>query len=260
MQSEKMSTPNEKENVVALNPVVLSNENFTQSPTGAYYDVLIKPAKPCAGRKVLASLYSTPTHPKDVNEKLKSAEERKKNLDLESQEKWNQKNEKIEAAKSYVRESIENHHKKTIEKVQKKELTSEEILINQKKELEDKRLTRALRAQEAKQIAEENKEKKRKQAETQLAQLKIAEELREANRQAVIDKAKEDLSRVENTRAAQEKKKAELDEKVRTSLLHAEENRLKQLSSIKEKCGNHVKDAKTRAQLCAKEKEKEELI
>jgi len=245
-----MSTPN-KENVVVLNPVVLSNENFNQSPGGAYYDVLIKPAKP-SGRKVLASLYSTP--PEVANLKLKEAEERKRSLDLESLEKLKLKNEKIKAAQNYVLESLENHRQKTIEEVHKKELTAEEILVNQKKEMEEKRIARAERALKAKQIAEENILGKKKQAEAQLAQLKIAEELRENNRQAIIDKAKEELAKVENTRAAQERKTAELDDKVRANLLHAEQNRLKQLSSITEKCRSHVEDAKKRAQLVAEQK------
>ena len=235
-----------KENIIALNPVQLSPAaKLHESPHGVSFDVLIKPASAC---KKLVNMYS-PSPSKDFDEKLRSAEKRREHMDLETQEKTRLKREKMEAAKCHVLNSIENHQKQIIAKVHKKELTVEECKINKKKELEEKRIAREQRAEEAKKIHEENLESKKKIAEIGLSQRKVADELREANRQAIADKAKKVLIKVDTTLAAQKKKYAELDEKIRTNLQNAAENRNKQLTSIKEKCGKHVIDAKTRAHL-----------
>jgi len=246
-----MSTPTRGKENIALSPFQLSPApKVCQSPHGVAYDILIKPAS----AKKLVTVVNTPPS-KDPTDKLKSAEKRKEHMDFEAQEKNRQRHEKLKAAKCHVLASIENHQKQTIAKVQKKEETTEELKLRKEKELEDKRLAREQRAQEARKIYEENLESKRKSTiEAGLSKCKLAEELREANLQAIADKAKKDLMKVDNTLAAQKKKQEELDEKIRQDLLNKEEIRLKHLSSIKETCGNHVKDAKNRANMCLKER------
>jgi len=239
-----VATPN-KENIVALNPVYLSPANVQQSPHGLAFDVLIKPA---SANKKLVSLYS-PSPSKDCSEKLRSAEKRLEHMQIETQEKLRQKHEKLKAAKCHVLESIENHQRQTIESLQKKELTAEECKINKQKELEEKRVARELRAQEAKKLAEANIENKRKLAEQQLAQLKLAEEMREANRLAIAEKGKKEVEKAKTTVAAQKEKLVELDKQIQIDLQNAEMKRMKQLNCIKEKCANHVQDAKNRAML-----------
>jgi len=243
-----MSTPN-KENIVVLNPVHLSPAiKVQESPHGVCvaYDVLLKPAS--ANKKVV-SLYTPSPSKKDCSEKRRSAEKRKEELVLETQEKMRIKHEKLKAAKCQVLESIENHQRQTIEQLQKKEMTAEECKINKQRELEEKRIAREQRAEEARKIHEEMLEGKRKLAEQQLAQLKLAEELREANRQAIAEKGKKEVEKAFSTVAAQKKKLADLDAQIQIDLDNAEKNRMKQLNSIKVKCGNHVQDAKNRALL-----------
>jgi len=248
-----MSSPTRgKENIV-LSPFQLSPApNVYQSPhgSGLAYDFLIKPA---SAKKLVTVPQTSPF--KDPNEKLRSAEKRKEHMEAEAEEKKRQRHEKLKAAKCHVLESIENHQKQTKSKIQKKEETTEELKLRKEKELEDKRLAREQRALEARKIHEENVEsKKSKSIEVGLSKIKIAEELREANLQAIAEKAKKDLMKVDSTLAAQKKKKEELDEKIRQDLMNKEEIRLKHLSSIKETCGNHVKDAKNRANMSLKER------
>lgn len=242
-----MSTPKGKENIITLNPVQLSPASVHQSPhgNGLAFDVLLKPA---SASKKLVTMY-TPSPTKDCTKKLEAVEMRKRSLDLENQEKLRQKGEKIKAAKCHVLESIENLKIQTSAKLEKKVLTTEECLNNKKKELEEKRLAREQRALIAKKLKEENLENKKKIAESQLPKLSKADELREANRQQIAEKAKKEVVKVDNVLEAQRKKKMDLDEKINQDLLLAEQKRLKQLNEIKEKCGSHVQDAKTRASL-----------
>lgn len=237
-----------KENV-CLSPMTLSPApKVCQSPGGFAYDLLLKP--PTLQTKVVNI---TPVHHpdgKDPMEKLLSAEKRKENLDLLNQEKTRQRREKLEAAKCHVLNSIENHQQQIKAKCQKKEETAEELKARMKREFEMKCISRELKALEArKSVLQKEKEKDMEKDENKrksLSKIKHAEELREANVQAVADKARKVVTKCTTTLTLQEKKKQELDEKIRQDILHKTEARENRISSIKEKCANHVQDAKSR--------------
>jgi len=235
-----------KENVAVLSPLKLSPvPNVHQSPHGLAFDVLIKPP---SAKKILTAR-SSPSPMSDLTKKLKVVEKNKEEMKKEEEEKKRLRQEKLKTAKCNVLSSIENYQKQTLAKVIRKEETTEEIKQRKEKELEEKKLARKLRAEEARKAHNESLEVKKCSIETALSKIKLAEELREANLQAKAEKAKKDLIKVDNGLAALKKKREELDENIKKDLLIKEETRLKLLSSVKESCGNHVKEAKSRAVL-----------
>jgi len=80
-----------------------------------------------------------------------------------------------------------------------------------------------------------------------LSKIKLAEENREANIQAKAEKAKKDLIKVDNGLAALKKKREELDVNIKQDLQSKEATRMNLLTRVRETCGNHVKEAKSRA-------------
>lgn len=235
-----------KENTAVLSPLQLSPApNVHQSPHGLAFDVLIKP--PSAKKVLTARSSPSPLSSFDLNKKLQTVEKNKEEMKKEEEEKRRLKKEKMRTAKCNVLSSIENYQKQTLAKVIKKEETTEEMKQRKERELEEKKLARQLRAEEARKAHNESLEIKKSSIETALSKIKLAEELREANLQAKAEKAKKDLIKVDNGLAALKKKREELDENIKQDLLNKEETRLKLLSSVKETCGNHVKEAKNRA-------------
>jgi len=243
-----------KENVAVLSPVPISPvPNVHQSPHGLAFDVLIKPP---SAKKVLPAR-SSPSPLSNLNKKLQMVEKNKEEMKKEEEEKHRLRQEKLRNAKCNVLSSIENHQKQTLAKVNKKEETTEELKQRKERELEEKKLARKLRAEEARKAHIESLEVKKYAIETALSKIKLAEELREANLQAKAEKAKKDLMKVDTGLAALKKKREDLDENIRKDLLTKEETRLKLLSSVKESCGNHVKEAKNRATLLKELKDHE---
>jgi len=222
--------------------------NVHQSPHGLAFDVLIKPP---SAKKILTAR-SSPSPLSDLNKKLLMVEKNKEEMRKEEEEKKRLRQEKLRTAKCNVLSSIENYQKQTLAKVIRKEESTEEIKQRKEKELEEKKLARKLRAEEARKVHSESLEVKKCSIETALSsKIKLAEELREANLQAKAEKAKKDLIKAEKAKEdlinALKKKREELDENIKKDLLIKEETRLKLLSSVKESCGNHVKEAKNRA-------------
>lgn len=241
----------ERENVV-LSPIRLSPEpkvNQSRSGQALAYDLLLEP--PSLQEKVVAITPAKLTDMKDPMEKLISAEKRKEDLESLSLERIKLRREKLESAKSHVLASIENHQQQVKARAQKKEETAEELKVRKERELEIKRIARELKALEARKcVLEKEKERDREnneQKKLSMSKIKHAEELREANVQAVVEKAKKVITKCNTTLALQQKKKDELDCKIRQDLMHKTEIRENRISTIKEKCANHVKDAKIRA-------------
>lgn len=237
-----MSTPK-----ALIKPIQLSPEQQVRnSPQGLAYDFLIKPP---SSSKVIVCVSPSPVKPskEDIIEKLKSAEERKKIIDLETVQKNKEKGEKIKNARRQILESMEVQQKQILEKVQKKTMTVEEILAAQRKEQEEKRISRELRALEAKKTKEELLESKRLQLVQKQEQLKLIEDNREAQVKAKIEKARIEYEKSEAIRAEKQKKIEELDERSKQNLNEVEQKREAYLQEISVKCGKHVEDAKRRA-------------
>ncbi|XP_002164102.1 synaptonemal complex protein 1 [Hydra vulgaris] len=232
-----------------VTPLQLSTAHVQESPNGLAFDILLK--EPVSS-KVMPAYSPTPLSTPEILEKLRSAEERKKHI-LDEKKQRQTTHDKLQHMKRTVLEFNEHHQKQASDKVQKKFLTAEELLTQQRKEMEEKQKIREMRAIEVKKIHEENLELKRYQAELKLSQLKLAEENREAAMKIIVDKARQDLIKGEMLRAENQKKLEEkleeLDERVRLSLTEAEEKRMSHLTEIKEKCGKHVDEAKRRAAL-----------
>jgi len=242
----------EKENLAILSPLKLSPApNVHQSPHGLAFDVLIKPP---SAKKVLTAR-SSPSTTSNLTKKLELVEKNREEMKREEEEKKRQREEKLKSAKCNVLSSIENHQKQTLAKVIRKEETSEEMKQRREKELEEKKLARMMRAEEARKAHNDSLEMKKYSIETALSKIKLAEELREANIQAKAEKAKKDLIKVDNGLAALKKKREELDENIKLDLQNKEATRLKLLSNVKEACGNHVKEAKNRAILLKEQKD-----
>lgn len=233
--------------VVEVQPPKISPEQVHSSPHGLSisFDILIEPPI----KSKMMPVYFSPSSTLTVEDKMKIAQERKKDIDMETVNKQKEKGEKIKNAKRQILESMERQKEEVSEKISKKESTVEEKMAAQKKEFEEKREAKNKRLMEARKIHEVRLEQKRKLAEQKLAQMKLVEEKHEANRKAVIEKAKCDLIKVEMVRAEQQKKIEELDEKINQTLTKAEERRTARLSETKEKWGKHVEKAKRNAEL-----------
>merc|ERR1719466_12087 len=136
--------------------------------------------KPPSAKKVLTARSSpSPMSSVDLNKKLQTVEKNKEEMKKEEEEKRRLKKEKMRTAKCNVLSSIENHQKQTLAKVIKKEETTEEMKQRKERELEEKKLARQLRAEEARKAHNESLEIKKSSIETALSKIKLAEELRE---------------------------------------------------------------------------------
>jgi len=154
-----MNTPEK----VALKPFTLTptDGKVKESPgkNGVAFDVLIKP--PTKSVKVISKRKSdSKLNEKVLEEKLKSAEARRKGIQEKNRVMLMKQNEKVYTDKEIHEEKCRMEKAERIAKLERKMALAEQELFKKRKELEDRALLREERLRRANKIREELQESK----------------------------------------------------------------------------------------------------